>query len=81
MSRTGYALMRVKAEGGTTSATWLAAGSVKPEVTSDPIWLRGKMMALYLRQLVEKTADDIIDKTSADMNDAIWDSDPKVSGG
>lgn len=81
MSRTGYALMRVVPEGGATRATWLAAGSVKPEVTSDPIWLRGKMMALYLRELVEKAADDIIDKTFADMNEAIWDSDPRDPNG
>lgn len=62
MSRTGYALMHVTLNGdGTTSAKWLAAGSVKPDTSSDPIWVRGKMMALHLRGLLEQEAQKIFD--------------------
>jgi hypothetical protein len=35
------------------------------------------MMALHLRHLLESAADDIINKTFASMNEAIWDYDPK----
>jgi hypothetical protein len=59
MSRTGYALMRVRPNVDGTKATWTKVGSVKPEVASDPIWLRGKMMALHLRGLVEESLTDI----------------------
>lgn len=69
MSRTGYALMHVKRNGDAktivpeagTRASWLAAGSVKPETASDPIWIRGKMMAMHLREIVTHAADVILD--------------------
>ena len=69
--------MRVRPEDSVTKATWLKVGSIKPESSADPIWIRGKMMALHLRHLLESAADDIINKTFASMNEAIWDYDPK----
>ena len=69
MSRTGFALMRVKPilratnwpepiKAG-TAATWLKVGSVKPESSADPIWIRGKMMSIHLRELVDLATTDI----------------------
>lgn len=59
MSRTGYSLMRVRPNGDGTRAVWTKVGSVKPESASDPIWLRGKMMALHLRELVEDALTEV----------------------
>jgi hypothetical protein len=59
MSRSGFALMRVRPESGGTKATWLQVGSVKPESSADPIWIRGKMMSLHLRKLVDSVTTDI----------------------
>lgn len=70
MSRTGFALLDVRPsvahtpeEGPYTEATWLAAGSVKPERIEDAglhprttIWIRGKAMATYLREMVKEVA-------------------------
>ena len=66
MSRTGYALMQVQPpmahtpEESYTEATWLTAGSVKPEKIENAglhprntLWIRSKIMALYLREVVE----------------------------
>jgi hypothetical protein len=67
MSRTGYAVMEVRAANGTpeasqrvTNAEWLAAGSVKPDKIDDPamhprntLWIRGKAMAVFLREFVK----------------------------
>ncbi len=72
MSRTGYALMRVRRtsedEEEGTRATWVSVGSVKPEVASDPIWLRGKMMALHLRSLVETVSTSILENDPTAWN-------------
>jgi hypothetical protein len=59
MSRTGYAFMRIRPEADGTRATWTQVGSIKPEKASDPIWLRGKMMALHLRGLLDHAATNI----------------------
>ena len=70
MSRTGFALLDVRPalantpeEGPYTNAIWLAAGSVKPEKVDDAglhprntIWIRGKAMATYLREMVKSVA-------------------------
>src|SRR5271157_1416504 len=70
MSRTGFALLDVRPalaftpeEGPHTDAIWLAAGSVKPEKIDDAglhprntIWIRGKAMATYLREMVKSVA-------------------------
>jgi hypothetical protein len=70
MSRTGFALLDVRPtlahtpeEGPYTDARWLAAGSVKPDKIEDvnlhprtTIWLRGKAMSLYLREMVKAVA-------------------------
>src|ERR1700739_904787 len=75
MSRTGYALMRVRTVDGGTQANWVAAGSVKPETSADPIWIRAKLMALHLRELVEKTVHQILNETLSDSLQAIDDGD------
>jgi len=70
MSRTGFALLDVRPapaftpeEGPYTGAIWLAAGSVKPERIDDAglhprntLWIRSKIMALYLREIVKSIA-------------------------
>ena len=86
MSRTGYALMRVRRkledDDPGTRATWLSAGSVKPEVASEPIWLRGKMMALHLRNIVEDASAQILstDPTACNLTlrpEAFWTDEKK----
>jgi hypothetical protein len=70
MSRTGFALLDVRPalaftpeEGPYSDAIWLAAGSVKPERIDDAslhprntIWIRGKAMSTYLREMVKSVA-------------------------
>lgn len=70
MSRTGFALMEVRPalahtpeEGPYSEAVWLAAGSVKPDKIADKnlhprntIWIRGKAMATYLREVAKSVA-------------------------
>lgn len=68
LSRTGYALMHVYPtcyEAGDsfvscTGMKWLSVGSVKPEETSNPEWLRSKGIALYLREHLEEVADRVL---------------------
>lgn len=88
MSRTGYALMRVRRkledEGPGTRATWVKVGSIKPETSSDPIWIRGKMMSLHLRELVNQATTDIQgnDPTAWHLTlrpEAFWTDEPKES--
>jgi len=72
MSRTGFALMQVKPSAdGTTHAVWRLAGSVKPESSADPIWLRGKMMSLYLRDLIDKASTDIMGNDPTAWNQGV----------
>lgn len=59
MSRTGYALMRVRPDADGTKAHWLKVGSIKPETASTPIWIRGKGMSLFLRDAIESTLTGI----------------------
>lgn len=58
LSRTGHALLFVENGPTWTKARWVSAGSAKPEDTADPIWVRSKLISLYLRdmlyQFVEK---------------------------
>ena len=81
LSRTGFSLMHVypsmhptsinepNSEHKWTECQWLAAGSIKPEVTSDPVWIRGKAMSLYLRDLTTHHSDNIIaESLSSYMN-------------
>lgn len=73
MTRTGFAMLDVRPELYTTpeegapgtQAIWLAAGSIKPEKIEDTglhprntLWIRGKAMALYLREMVKSVAPD-----------------------
>lgn len=64
LSRTGYALSLVQPDPGPmemrSAAKWLAVGSVKPQTAADPIWVRGKAMALYLRSIIATQADNLI---------------------
>ncbi len=62
LSRTGYALSLIKqdSEPTKTAIEWLAVGSVKPDSAANPIWVRGKAMALYLQQVIGKWADNAI---------------------
>jgi len=70
MSRTGFAMLDVRPalahtpeEGPYTDAIWLAAGSIKPEKIEESglhprntIWIRGKAMATYLREMIKSVA-------------------------
>lgn len=63
LSSTGFAVMEVKPEvlaphgfTGRTLAAWRTAGSVRPETAADPIWVRSKMIGIYLRELVANLA-------------------------
>lgn len=51
LSRTGYALMSVREndEGTASKAKWLEVGSLSPDSSSDPVWVRSKMIARGLR--------------------------------
>jgi len=62
MSRTGYAMLDVFPSTDTSAATvakWILAGSVKSDTIENgmhprnTIWLRAKLMAIYLRSLTE----------------------------
>jgi len=52
LSRSGWAVAKVKTEGGMTHAEFLGAGSVKPDDASLPVWLRGRMIGKGLLQTV-----------------------------
>jgi len=69
MTRTGFALLDVRPalaytpeESPYTQATWLAAGSLKPEIpdsglhSRSTLWQRSKALALYLREMVKSVA-------------------------
>lgn len=72
MTRTGFALLDVRPtlaytpeEGPSSQAIWLAAGSIKPEKIEDTglhprntLWIRGKAMSMYLREMVKSVAPD-----------------------
>ena len=54
LSRTGYALQHVRLVAGGTEARWVDVGSIKPTDASDPIWIRSKNIALFLRSLIPR---------------------------
>lgn len=74
MSRTGFSILDVRPglaftpeEGSYSDASWLAAGSVKPEKIDDAglhtrntIWIRGKAMATYLREMAKSVAPPLV---------------------
>jgi hypothetical protein len=43
-----------------TDGSWLAAGSVRPETSADPIWVRSKMIAAYLREMISRAYDQYV---------------------
>ncbi len=66
LSCTGYAFMHVYLNSwhedpisiipGTSGADWLQIGSCKPQETRNPVWLRAKLMALYLKEQMMKSS-------------------------
>lgn len=56
LSRTGYAFMLVEGTEGRTAAKWLEVGSLAPESSSDPVWVRSKAVALALRDKLTTAA-------------------------
>lgn len=66
LSSTGYAMMKVTPGPGRTmnptlaDAQWLAAGSIRPETAADPIWVRSKMIGVYIREMVDKAYDSYV---------------------
>ncbi|VVB50760.1 Uncharacterised protein [uncultured archaeon] len=46
LSRTGFAISHIQPSGQLTGHKWLTIGSVKPDSAKEPIWIRGKAMAL-----------------------------------
>jgi len=59
LSRTGYALMLVSKVIDHSMASWVTVGSIKPEKSNDPIWVRGKAMAKYLHDLLATVAINV----------------------
>jgi len=55
VSRTGYAFMLVRKSEQGTSARWLKVGSLAPEDTSYPVWVRSKAIGFALRDLIQET--------------------------
>lgn len=49
LSRTGFAVMHITKGEDRSAAKWLEVGSMKPEDSSDPVWVRSKSTALALR--------------------------------
>lgn len=49
LSRTGYAVMHITRGEDRSHAKWLDVGSISPEDSSDPQWVRSKALALSLR--------------------------------
>ncbi len=80
LSCTGYAFMHVTPSENTSSsstADWLEVGSCKPEKTKDPVWLRAKLMAMFLKQTLDsvtlelaKDLDGSGDPTT--VTDQLW---------
>jgi hypothetical protein len=59
LSCTGYAFMHVSPSedvSGTSTAKWLDVGSCKPQETKNPVWLRAKLMAMYLKQMLDRVS-------------------------
>jgi hypothetical protein len=62
LSCTGYAFMHVVPEDGrqTSSAEWLEVGSCKPQETKNPVWLRAKLMATFLKQTLDSVSIELM---------------------
>jgi hypothetical protein len=69
LSRTGYAIAEVTAAGPLTGHQWLAVGSVKPDSASDPIWVRGKAMSLFLKRIITQAHHKLIFPENMDLGD------------
>jgi hypothetical protein len=62
LSCTGYAFMHVtpNAASKTSTAEWLEVGSVKPQETKNPVWLRSKLMAQFLKQTLDSVSLEVL---------------------
>lgn len=58
LSRTGYAVMHITPGEDRSVAKWLEVGSIKPEDSSDPVWIRSKATALSLREKLRTVIED-----------------------
>jgi len=54
LSRTGHALLFVEGLKDWSVAHWIDVGSAKPGETSDPVWVRSKLISLYLRDAIRE---------------------------
>lgn len=50
LSRTGYAISTFSKEN--QSSIWCSIGSIKPDLSNNPVWLRSKLLALYVKDLL-----------------------------
>lgn len=71
LSCTGFAFMHVTPNSQSTSeAEWLDVGSCKPEETKNPVWLRAKLMASFLKQKLEEVSLPLCNDWLTHMDDA-----------
>lgn len=58
---TGYALMHVTVDSPEkTVADWLEVGSVRPDSSKDPVWVRSRLMAGYLKTRLDEQSHEIM---------------------
>src|SRR5271166_1530651 len=69
LSCTGYAFMHVTPGDHFphTEAEWLEVGSVKPQETKNPVWLRSKLMALFLKQTLDSVSMEVLRDNGLDF--------------
>lgn len=58
LSRTGYSVMLIEKGEDRSTAKWLEVGSLKPEDSGDPVWVRSKAIAQNARQILTKAIYD-----------------------
>lgn len=54
VTRTGYAFMLVENSVERSAARWMEVGSLAPDDTNDPVWIRSKAVALAVRDKLKK---------------------------
>jgi hypothetical protein len=60
LSCTGYAFLHVEPSSSEHSfSEWLRVGSCKPDATKNPVWLRAKLMAVYLKEQLDEVSSDL----------------------
>jgi Intein splicing domain/LAGLIDADG-like domain len=63
LSGTGYALQHIRIDGDRTKARWVDVGTIKPADASDPIWIRSKNIAMFLRSRIPQVPSEEIAET------------------